>query len=235
MVECLFEANGLNNDNDPPYNNYHGRPKGKSTDEIRPPKSTLAGLVERLCKWFGANPLDKRKDIDTTYGSLLNRTAPSPSAEELNWRSNNEPTDEHIIRILSALWHESIGGLIAPPRNLTRYYESSLNNLRWVDSEPPTLSDEEEGCTSSFQHNSPSKESYTKMRSPTTIWSTPPGRLIIELRGRSESDCSFLSLSCFTAATCLSTMEFEIEESTSDYKYEDDESTIGHRPQRINS
>ena len=227
MGECLLEANGLNNDYDFPYDNYHGRPKGKSTDEIRPPKSTLAGLVEWLCKWFGANPLDNRKDIDITYGSLLNRTVPSPSVEELNWRRNNEPADEHISRRSSDLWHESIEGPIAPPRNQTTY-ESSLNNMRWVDSEPPTLSNEQEGCTSSSQHNSPSKEPYRKM-SPTTMWSTPPDRLIIEPRGRSEYDCSFQSLSYFTAATCLSTMEFEIEESTTDYEYEDDESAIGHK------
>eukprot|EP00956_Cyclotella_meneghiniana_P006130 scaffold7986_cov70-Cyclotella_meneghiniana.AAC.2 len=101
MGECLLEANGLNNDNDFPYNNYHGIPKGKSSDEIGPPKSTLAGLVERLCKWFGANPLDNRKDIDTTYGSLLNRTAPSPLAEELNWRRNQIMEHHYLPRLIS--------------------------------------------------------------------------------------------------------------------------------------
>ena len=88
--------------------------------------------------------------------------------------------------------------------------------MRWVASEPPTLSDEEEECTAPLQHNSASKESCTKMNS-TTIWFTPSDRSSKELRGRTESYNSSQSLSYFTA------MAFEIDERTIDVEYKDDE------------
>ena len=103
MGECL-EANGLDNDNDFPCDNHHDRSKGKTTDKIQPPKSTLASMVEKMCKWFGfgANPMDNDTDIDTTSHSFLNRSVPIPSTEELNGRRKNEPANEQISRILSA-------------------------------------------------------------------------------------------------------------------------------------
>ena len=222
MGERAFEANGLDNDDAFRDYNHHGESKEEPPIEIGPSESTRADLVENMCKWFGSKPLNSEKDTDTTNCPLRNHNASATLTEEGQWGRHNGKASEQISRVSSALMQARIWEQIAPPQDKAGC-EPSLNNMRWVASEPPTLSDEEEGCTAPLQHNSPSKESCTKMNS-TTIWFTPSDRSSKELRGRTESDNSFQSLSYFTA------MAFEIDERTIDLECEEDESAeMGHK------
>ena len=224
MGERAFEANGLDNDDAFPDDNHHGESKEEPPIEIRPLESTRADLVEKMCKWFGSKPLDGEKYTDTTNCPLRNHNASATLTEEGQWGRHNGTASEQISWISSASMQARFWEQIAPSQKQRRY--ESLNNTQWVSSEPPTLFDEEEGTTPPFKQNSSSKEFYTETDS-TTIWFTPPDRFIEERRGRLESYDSSQSLSYFTAASDLSTLGVEIEDTT-DYEYEEEESAMGY-------
>ena len=66
MGERAFKANGLDNENDFPDDNHHGKAKGELPIETGPSEPTRADLVEKMRKWFGSKPLDSEEHMDTT-------------------------------------------------------------------------------------------------------------------------------------------------------------------------
>ena len=162
MGECLLGANGLDNDNDFPYENHHGRSVVESPDEIPPPKSIRADAVEKMCKWFGPIPSDNDKDINTTSHFLRNRNASASWIEEERYCGSNNKLAENRKQSRLASWRASNWERTTPTSEQWRYESSLMINTTRV-TEPPTLMDEDEVDDSS-------KEIDTNL---TTIWYTP--------------------------------------------------------------
>ena len=87
MGECLFEANGLDNDNRPNGKSDNGTNTGNEIELIHQTKSTGYHKADERGKWIEENISRTDRDTENTDKQPPNRWAQITSEDEGKWRT----------------------------------------------------------------------------------------------------------------------------------------------------